>query len=63
MLVLEPAAGGYTSLEIPEKAAKPVLIASYGSSVSPAEVVRIDVAQRSHVNLTHVDTAAAAAKQ
>jgi len=61
VLVLEPAAGGYTSLEIAEKALKPVLIASYGSSVSPAEVVRIDVAQRSHVNLTHVDTAAAAA--
>jgi dipeptidyl aminopeptidase/acylaminoacyl peptidase len=61
VLVVEPATGGYTSLEIPQKAAKPTLIASYGSSVSPAEIVRIDVAQRSHVNLTHVDTAAAAA--
>jgi dipeptidyl aminopeptidase/acylaminoacyl peptidase len=61
VLVLEPAAGGYTSLEIPERAAKPVLIASYGSSVSPAEIVRIDVAHSSQVNLTHVDTDAAAA--
>jgi dipeptidyl aminopeptidase/acylaminoacyl peptidase len=60
-LILEPATGGYTSLEIPQKAAKLVLIASYGSSVSPAEIVRIDPARRSHANLTHVDTAAAEA--
>ncbi len=61
VLVIEPPTGGYTALEIPQKAAKPVLIASYGSSVSPAEIVRIDPAQRSHINLSHVDTAAAAA--
>jgi dipeptidyl aminopeptidase/acylaminoacyl peptidase len=61
VLVIEPATGGYTSLQIPDKAAKPMLIASYGSSVSPAEIVRIDLKQRSHVNLTHVDTVAAAA--
>lgn len=61
VLALEPAAGGYTALQIPTKAAKPALIASYGSSVSPAEIVRIDPAARPHVNLTHVDTAAAAA--
>jgi dipeptidyl aminopeptidase/acylaminoacyl peptidase len=61
VLVIEPPNGGYTSLQIPEKAAKPVLIAGYGSSVSPTEIVRIDAAQRSHVNLTHVNTAAAAA--
>jgi dipeptidyl aminopeptidase/acylaminoacyl peptidase len=60
-LVIEPATGGYTSLEIAEKAAKPILIAGYGSSVSPTEIVRIDVPRRSHVNLTHVDTEAAAA--
>jgi dipeptidyl aminopeptidase/acylaminoacyl peptidase len=59
-LVIEPASGGYTALEIPDKAAKTLLIGSYGSSVSPAEVVRIDVARKSHTNLTHVDTAAAA---
>jgi dipeptidyl aminopeptidase/acylaminoacyl peptidase len=61
VLAIEPAAGGYTALQIPTKAAKPALIASFGSSVSPAEVVRIDPAARRHVNLTHVDTAAAAA--
>jgi dipeptidyl aminopeptidase/acylaminoacyl peptidase len=60
-LLLEPATGGYTALQIPTKAAKPALIASYGSSVSPAEIVRIDPGERLHVNLTHVDTAAAAA--
>jgi dipeptidyl aminopeptidase/acylaminoacyl peptidase len=59
-LIIEPATGGYTSLEIPEKAARP-LIAGYGSSVSPTEIVRIDVARHTHVNLTHVNTAAAAA--
>ena len=47
--------------EIPQKAAKPVLIAAYGSSVSPTEIVRIDPARRTHSNLTQVDTAAAAA--
>ncbi|HEX3915326.1 MAG TPA: S9 family peptidase [Steroidobacteraceae bacterium] len=60
-LVIEPGTGGYTSLEIPAKAAKTVLIAGYGSSVSPTEIVRVDAAHRSHVNLTHVNTAAAAA--
>jgi dipeptidyl aminopeptidase/acylaminoacyl peptidase len=61
VLVIEPATGGYTSLQIPEKAARPVLIAGYGSAVAPTEIVRIDAAQKSHVNLTHVNTAAAAA--
>ena len=60
-LVIEPSTGGYTSLQIPEKTAKTVLLAGYGSSVSPTEIVRVDVAQKTHVNLTHVNTAAAAA--
>jgi dipeptidyl aminopeptidase/acylaminoacyl peptidase len=59
--VIEPTNGGYTALQIPEKAAKPVIIASFGSSVSPAQIVRIDMERRAHVNLTQVDTAAAAA--
>ena len=61
LLVIEPPIGGYTALEIAQKAAKPVLIAGYGSSVNPTEIVRIDAAQRTHANLTHVNTAAAAA--
>jgi dipeptidyl aminopeptidase/acylaminoacyl peptidase len=59
--VIAPATGGYTALVIPDRTAKPVLIASYGSSVSPLEIVRIDPAARKHVNLTNIDTAAAAA--
>jgi dipeptidyl aminopeptidase/acylaminoacyl peptidase len=57
---VEPASGGYTALEIPQKSASLELIAAYGSSVSPQEIVRIDLKGRSHVNLTHVDTAVAA---
>jgi dipeptidyl aminopeptidase/acylaminoacyl peptidase len=60
-LVVEPASGGYTSLDIAQRAVKPTLIASYGSSVSPAEIVRIDPVKRAHVNLTQIDAAAAAA--
>ena len=60
-LIIEPATGGYTALEIAPKAAQPVLIAGYGSSVTPTEIVRIDATQRAHVNLTHVNSAAAAA--
>ena len=59
-LAVEPATGGYTSLSIPQRSSRPLLIAAYGSSVSPQEVVRIDMRSRSHVSLTHVDTAAAA---
>jgi dipeptidyl aminopeptidase/acylaminoacyl peptidase len=53
--------GGYTALAIARRAAVPVVVGSYGSSVSPAEVVRIDAASGKYNNLTHVDTAAAAA--
>jgi dipeptidyl aminopeptidase/acylaminoacyl peptidase len=60
-LVIEPATGGYTALGIAQKSSQLRLIGTYGSSVSPSEVVRIDPAQHSHANLTHVDTAAAAA--
>ncbi len=59
--VVTPAVGGYTALAIPGKAARPELLASYGSSVSPAEVVRIDLAARRHTNLTNIDSAAARA--
>jgi dipeptidyl aminopeptidase/acylaminoacyl peptidase len=59
-LAVEPATGGYTSLSIPQRSSRALLIAAYGSSVSPPEVVRIDARSRSHLNLTHVDTAAAA---
>ena len=60
-LVIEPATGGYTALNIPEKASKAIIIGSYGSSVSPTEIVRIDPVRRSHALLTQVNTAAAKA--
>ncbi|MBS0363179.1 MAG: S9 family peptidase [Proteobacteria bacterium] len=59
-LVMSPATGGYGALSIPQKAAKPLLIANFSSSVSPQEIVRIDPAAKTHSNLTNVDTAAAA---
>ena len=58
--VIEPETGGYTALVIPQKAAKAALLASYGSSVSPLEIVRIDPATRRHASLSHFDTAVAA---
>jgi dipeptidyl aminopeptidase/acylaminoacyl peptidase len=53
--------GGITALVSARKSAAPVLVGTYGSSVSPAEVVRIDPASGKHTNLTAIDTAAAAA--
>jgi dipeptidyl aminopeptidase/acylaminoacyl peptidase len=53
--------GGITALAIARKAATPILVGSFGSSVCPAEVVRIDPATGKHTNLTQIDTAAAAA--
>jgi dipeptidyl aminopeptidase/acylaminoacyl peptidase len=58
--VLEPTVGGYTALVIAQKSPKPELIASYGSSVSPLEIVRIDPTARRHSSLTQFDTATAA---
>jgi dipeptidyl aminopeptidase/acylaminoacyl peptidase len=60
-LVVGPATGGYTTLASAQRAAKPVLIASYGSSVSPVEIVRIDPSAHQHTNLTHINTSVAAA--
>src|SRR5580698_9724413 len=37
--VIEPVTGGYTALEIPQKASKTILVGAYGSSVSPTEIV------------------------
>jgi len=59
-LVIGLASGGYTNLVSAQKSSTLVLIATYGSSVSPQEVVRIDPSARKHFNLTHFDTAMAA---
>ena len=58
-VVIDPPSGGYTALQIPDKASKTILIGAYGSSVKPAEVVRIEPSKHSHINLTDIDTAAA----
>ena len=41
-LAVDAPQGVYTALQIPQKAASPVLIASWESAVNPAEVVRIE---------------------
>lgn len=45
--------GVYSGLEFAEDA--PVLVGQWGSSVDPAEVVRIDLASRKHRNLTELN--------
>jgi dipeptidyl aminopeptidase/acylaminoacyl peptidase len=49
-LAVAPTHGVYTGLTAATKA--PVLVAQWGSSVNPAEVVRVDVGSRSHRNIT-----------
>jgi len=44
--------GTYSGLTIPEKASSPMLIALWGSMTHPEDVVRIDVAKKSHTLLT-----------
>jgi dipeptidyl aminopeptidase/acylaminoacyl peptidase len=49
-VLIDPQRGIYTGLRIAENA--PVIVGQWSSSVNPAEVVRIDVATKSHKNLT-----------
>jgi dipeptidyl aminopeptidase/acylaminoacyl peptidase len=67
-----PAAGGtpapvldsrgvFATLEVPERAKTPVIVASWGSATQPAEVVKIDPATRTQKNLTEFNVADAAA--
>lgn len=49
-LALDPLRGVYSGLRIADHA--PVIVASWGSSVDPAEVVRIDLKAQKHTNLT-----------
>ena len=57
-LMLAPERGVYAGLAVAEKA--PVLVAQWGSSTDPAEIVRIDTAAKAHRNLTSFNTAQAA---
>ena len=51
-VALEPPGGVYSSLSIEGDAKRPVVIANWGSSVHPNEVVRIDPAAGTHRALT-----------
>ena len=56
-LAIEPQRGVYTRLATAANA--PVMIATWGSSIDPAEVVRIDPATKTHRNLTTFNVDAA----
>ncbi len=58
-LAVDPQRGVYTNLTIASKSATNVIVGLWGSSVDPAEVVRIDPATKSHRNLTTFDVEAA----
>jgi dipeptidyl aminopeptidase/acylaminoacyl peptidase len=53
-LHVKPERGVYTSLAMADNA--PVLVAQWGSSVDPAEIVRIDTTSRSHRALSSFNT-------
>ena len=50
--VIDPPSGSYVALSIPAKASRPMLIGSWGSAISPNEVVRIDPDRGGHTPLT-----------
>jgi dipeptidyl aminopeptidase/acylaminoacyl peptidase len=56
-LAFAPERGVFTNLRIPEKSASPLLVALWGSSINPAEVVRIDPAKQTLTNLTEINVA------
>src|SRR5438067_202958 len=58
-LAVDPRRGVYSRLMIAEKAPSLVITALWGSSINPAEVVRIDPAKKSHANLTEINVVTA----
>jgi dipeptidyl aminopeptidase/acylaminoacyl peptidase len=60
-LAMDMSEGGYSGLAIPARAQQAILVANYGSSVSPPEVVRIDLAARGHRALSDFNAEAVAA--
>ncbi len=51
-LAIDPQRGVYDSLQIAPKSATMVMVGRWGSSINPAEIVRIDPVAKSHRNLT-----------
>jgi dipeptidyl aminopeptidase/acylaminoacyl peptidase len=60
-LAVSPERGVYGSLNVAAGSPSPVVIGLWSSAINPAEVVRIDVAARTHKLLTDVNVAKAAA--
>jgi dipeptidyl aminopeptidase/acylaminoacyl peptidase len=58
--VLENARGAYGRLEVPRAAGAPAIVTTWGSAVSPAEVVRIDPLAGKQTALTDFNAAKAA---
>jgi len=54
-LIVDPPRGVYTGLAISQNA--PVMVARYGSSIEPPEVVRVYATTNGHKNLTQVNVA------
>jgi dipeptidyl aminopeptidase/acylaminoacyl peptidase len=59
-VAVEPERGVYSDLAIAESSAAPVIVARWGSSVNPNEIVRIDPTAKKHRNLTTVNVEKAA---
>jgi dipeptidyl aminopeptidase/acylaminoacyl peptidase len=59
-LVVDAARGVYTGLQIPSRAATPMLFVNWESAVNPAEILRIDPSTRQQQSLTSFNTATAA---
>jgi dipeptidyl aminopeptidase/acylaminoacyl peptidase len=59
-LVLSPESGVYGSLNVSSRGTSPVVIGVWSSAINPAEVVRIDLAGKSHKLLSDVNVAKAA---
>lgn len=54
-LAVDLTAGVYTNLTIPEDASQPVILANWGSAVSPTDVVRIDPAAKRHQPISSIN--------
>jgi dipeptidyl aminopeptidase/acylaminoacyl peptidase len=52
ILAVAPPRGVYTNLTVASRAAEPVLIADWSSAIDPAEIVRVDLGNRSHRAIT-----------
>jgi len=59
-LAIDAPQGVYTALDIPQRAASPVLVANWESAINPIEIVRLDPASKKREFLTSFNAAKAA---